>query len=670
MPKICPKCNKEWPDEFKACPLDGTPLVSKPQQPAGFSLNLGDANAISGGVNMSDNHSINNTSNVDSHNIITNNITQVEREKSPEEIKHERELAFREACLEVYSNGIMTSEQKRKLEDLQYRLGLDENSASKILSEVAKRSERKSTTLSPVHQITFNNIKTAINSNRLDLVNRLLAQMKAMVQRYSVEEIQFTYYMLQAVLHPKECIEEYENHREDKYWQSFWSSIAYRRVGNIEKSELLVADVGDKWIDTIPQENVFILATVNALIDNDSVSAKSLYDNISGEHSPFLSNLTTCLYTILYHDVVSPEELKQWQKDIAFYSNNLFADIIARNIEAKRLENEAEAKRIAEEKRMQEEAEAKCLAEEKRMQEEIEAKRLAEEKRLQEVAEAKRLAEEKRMQEEAEAKRLAEEKRMQEEAEAKRLAEEKQQIFNSSTSFDIKSLAPYTNKFGYLRNLSDEEVQELKSILTSAPNENYEAKFCLGQLYLQENESAENQKLSYDAIKSASEHGVYEAGAYMAYFYLYGKVVALDLDEAERRIKIDDDYKKNPIFIQMLVDLYTQKGNTMLADVWESKLSKARSLMNIAIYSGYGGGIPVFTIRDNQVFEGYGGGVPVYTIRDNQVFKGYGGGIPVYTIRDNQVFKGYGGGVPVYTIRDNQVFEGYGEGIPVYTIRY
>lgn len=573
--KICPKCNKEWPDEFKACPLDGTPLVSKPQQPAGFSLNLGDANAISGGVNMSDNHSINTTSNVDSHNVITNNITQVEREKSPEEIKHERELAFREACIEVYSNGIMTSEQKRKLEDLQYRLGLDENSASKILSEVAKRSERKSTSLSPVHQITFNNIKTAINSNRLDLVNRLLAQMKAMVKRYSVEEIQFTYYMLQAVLHPKDCVEEYENHREDKYWQSFWSSIAYRRVGNIEKSELLVADVGDKWIDTIPQENVFILATVNALIDNDSVSAKSLYDNISGEHSPFLSNLTTCLYTILYNDVVSPEELKQWQKDIAFYSNNLFADIIARNLEAKRQENEAEAKRIAEEKRIHEEAEAKRLAEVKRMQEEVEVKRLAEEKRMQEEAEAKRLAEEKHKQEEAEVQRLAEEKCKQEEAEAKRLSEETQQQTSvSSTPFDTKSIASYTNKFGYLRNLNDTEIPELKSILAAAPKTNYEAQFCLGQLYLQENETAVNQKLAYDAIKSASEHGVYEAGAYMAYFYLYGKVVAQDFDEAERRIKIDDDYKKNPVFVQMMIDLYNQKGNTMLADVWKSKLSK------------------------------------------------------------------------------------------------
>ena len=178
------------------------------------------------------------------------------------------------------------------------------------------------------------------------------------------------------------------------------------------------------------------------------------------------------------------------------------------------------------------------------------------------------------MQEEAEAKRFAEKKHKQEEYEAKRHTEENQQKSVSPNAFDIKSIVPYTNKFGYLRNLNDTEIPELKSILAAAPKTNYEAQFCLGQLYLQENETAVNQKLAYDAIKSASEHGVYEAGAYMAYFYLYGKVVSQDFDEAERRIKIDDDYKKNPVFIQMLVDLYTQKGNTMLADVWKSKLSK------------------------------------------------------------------------------------------------
>ena len=548
MPKICPKCNKEWPDEFMVCPLDMTELIPKPQQPAGFSLNLGDANAIMGGVNMSDNHSVSNntvnttTSNVDSHNVITNNITQVEREKTPEELKHEKELAFRKECQKVYSNGIMTSEGKRKLDDLRYQLGLDENSANKILSEIAKRSERKSSSLSPVHQITYNNIKTAIIANRLDLVDRLMAQLKAMVQRYSAEEIQFTYYMLQAVLHPKECTEEYESHYEDKYWQTFWSSIAYRRLGNIEKSELLVADVGDKWTDTIPQENVFVLATVNALIDKDMDTAKSLFDNIGGEHSPYLSNLATCLYTLMYGDMLSPEKLKQMKKDGVFYASNLFAEINSYNLERKRLKEEAEAKRLADEKKRQEEAE--------------------------------RLAEEKKKQEEAEAKRIAKEKKRKAEAEC--IAEENTKQTSVVTKFDSQSMLPYIDEFGYLRKLDASELAELKSVLLTAPKNNYQAQFLLGQLYVQENTSASNLRLAYDAIKTASEHGVYEAGSYLAYFYLYGKVVTQDLEEAERRIKIDDDYKKNPVFVQMLVDLYNIKGNSMLADVWKSKLSKLK----------------------------------------------------------------------------------------------
>ena len=59
-------------------------------------------------------------------------------------------------------------------------------------------------------------------------------------------------------------------------------------------------------------------------------------------------------------------------------------------------------------------------------------------------------------------------------------------------------------------------------------------------------------------------------------FYPFEKVATLNLEEAECRIKIDEDYKKDPIFVQMLVDLYNIKGNSMLADVWKSKLSKLK----------------------------------------------------------------------------------------------
>ena len=563
MFKICPLCKKVH-QSGKFCSDCGVLLVeqqsAEKQIGGGFHLDLGDANAISGGVNMSDNHSVSSntfnttTSNVDSHNVITNNITQVEREKTPEELKHEREFTFREECLKAYRNGIMTSDERRKLEDLQYRLGLDDISANKILSDVAKRSKRKSSTLSPAYKIIYENIKKAIKANSLDSLNHLMTQLKAMVQRYSVEDIQYTYYMLQAVLHPKECTEEYENRYEDNYWQTFWSSIAYRRIGNMEKSNERFNDIETQWVDSFPSDNGLILASINALLDKNIYLAKSFLSSVVYDYSDNqdLWNLLNCLNSILYENESAPEDLKQMQRDGAFYTSNLFAEINAYYSEQKRLKEDA--KRIAEEKKCQEEAKAKRLVEENKRQEEAEAKRRAEEKMLQEEAEAKRLAEEKKKQKEP-AKQVS----------PKQLPQLSPQL-----------LTFFVNDFGYLRELNPSEIAELKPILQSAPKNDYQAMFCLGQLYIQEKTSASNLRLAYNAIKTASEHGIYEAGSYLAYFYLYGKVVTQDLEEAERRIKIDDDYKKNPILVQMLVDLYNIKGNSMLADVWKSKLSKLK----------------------------------------------------------------------------------------------
>jgi TPR repeat protein len=187
---------------------------------------------------------------------------------------------------------------------------------------------------------------------------------------------------------------------------------------------------------------------------------------------------------------------------------------------------------------------------------------------------AKELESKQLTEEEAEAKRIAEEKKHQEEAEC--IAEESTKQASAVTKFDPQSMLPYIDEFGYLRKLDASELAELKSVLLTAPKNYYQSQFLLGQLYIQENTSASNLRLAYDAIKTASEHGIYEAGAFMAYFYLYGKVIPQDLDEAERRIKLDDDFKKNPIFVQMMIDLYTQKGNAMLADVWKSKLKKLK----------------------------------------------------------------------------------------------
>lgn len=361
MSKICPNCNKTY-EEGKFCLICGTPLVenvaSKPS--VGSSLNLGDANAISGGVNVSDNHSFvqntvnTTTNNVDSHNVINNHITQVIRGQSPEEIRLEKLNTYRKACQEVFQDGIQTSEEKRRLDDLQCQLGLDDETAVHIAESVRSTSARKSAILGPVQQVIFNKIKKAIEENQINIISNLLPQLKTMVQKFSAEDLQYTYYMLQAIMAPESCVKDYECPHEDKYWQTFWASVAYRRIGDIEHSEMLVVDVGDKWTDTIPPENVYVLATVNAFLDGDMAIAHTLYEQITNEHSELLSSLIACLYPFIY-DHVSKAEIPTMTG--IFYSENLFS-IVAENRrkaeeeiarqkaeEAKRIEKQESARR-------------------------------------------------------------------------------------------------------------------------------------------------------------------------------------------------------------------------------------------------------------------------------------------------------------------------------------
>ena len=58
---FCPKCKCHF-ESGKFCPNCGIPLLEEtPQQnTSGFSLNLGDANAISGGLHLADLHDVSN----------------------------------------------------------------------------------------------------------------------------------------------------------------------------------------------------------------------------------------------------------------------------------------------------------------------------------------------------------------------------------------------------------------------------------------------------------------------------------------------------------------------------------------------------------------------------------------------------------------------------------
>lgn len=328
MSNICPKCSKEWPDEFTTCPVDQTPLIRKTQQTDGINLNLGDANAISGGISISDNRTVNNntfnstTNKIDSHNVI-NNITHIERNKSSEELLHEKKLAYRKACQDAFSYGVLSSDESKKLEEYRNTLGLDTETAKRIFTDVRSNSSRKYATLGPVQQIAFDKIKSAISQNQVDVVLRLFSELKAIAQSYSNEEVLFTYYMLQAILFPKDCIKAFETRTEDSYWQTFWVSIAYKKISKNGEAMSVSAELRDKWMDLMPAENEFILAATNNVVENELANAKICFANVEGMHSTELLELVASLYTILSPDFNCKDIFR------SFYLSHLFSNKIS-----------------------------------------------------------------------------------------------------------------------------------------------------------------------------------------------------------------------------------------------------------------------------------------------------------------------------------------------------
>ena len=104
----CPNCKQEY--EGKFCPECGTKLIEKPAM-SGVSLNLGDANAISGGLHVSDSHAVHNEDN-SVHNITNttstvNNITQVSAQKTEMEVLQEKKAIYLNECKRAYTDNVL-----------------------------------------------------------------------------------------------------------------------------------------------------------------------------------------------------------------------------------------------------------------------------------------------------------------------------------------------------------------------------------------------------------------------------------------------------------------------------------------------------------------------------------------------------------------------------------
>ncbi len=254
MPTFCATCGKELPSDwgFPRCPYCGKELPKLADASLGGnnSFTLGDANAIAGNVT------------IDSHNTVTNIVN--ERQKHRDEIHQEKIQQYKKLCEVVYADGVMTSDEARQLENLRLESGLDSAEAEQIRESVRQlRLSQSSNQLNPVIRISLQQIVGMAMNGKYDLLKQSFPRLEAMAEKYSVDEVQFYYYLLLSGIEPRKCIKLFESRTNDNYWQSFWTFVAYQNIEELDKAQLILADL-ENWSD-YPIGNIALLTTVASL---------------------------------------------------------------------------------------------------------------------------------------------------------------------------------------------------------------------------------------------------------------------------------------------------------------------------------------------------------------------------------------------------------------------
>ena len=187
MIKNCPYCNTALPEnwQFPRCPYCGKELPA--EEPANTGFSMGDANAISGGVH------------IDSHNVSTTNITNIERDKTNEELEQEKIVNYKQLCQQVYADGRIEPHEAKQMEDMRLTLGLDEETALNIQEQVRKnRLQQSSNNLNPIVKVTINQVISLAKSDKTDMLRLSISRLESLANKYNVEEVQFYYYLKSA----------------------------------------------------------------------------------------------------------------------------------------------------------------------------------------------------------------------------------------------------------------------------------------------------------------------------------------------------------------------------------------------------------------------------------------------------------------------------------------
>lgn len=324
-------CNQPVADEYQCCPFCGGNLVSYDEI---SNIRMGNANAISGGVHSSDDHSkkdsdnvvnSNNETHTNSHNT-TNNTTIYEAEKSASEKLDENRLKYRLECKALFRDGLISNDGDRKLRELQVNLNLADELVLPIKEEIRQQSKTRKTQLSSIGLSDIRQTKSIIEQNTAPALQRQLGKLESWMQEYDDNTLKFMYYQMSSMLEPVRYTNRYEDCAKDEYWEVYWVYIAYLLQNREKQANEALASLG-RWHAYYPEQNDTILLLAGRLMYNEAIKdIQQVRNQLTAHFTPDLQLLLDAIDELLQMD---------WAKESvvirpahSFYVNTLFGPFV------------------------------------------------------------------------------------------------------------------------------------------------------------------------------------------------------------------------------------------------------------------------------------------------------------------------------------------------------
>lgn len=310
----CPEYGTLYNDSDVICGACGTRLVSKPS----MAFNLGDANAISGGVK------IDQSKNVSSHDTHYHQTT-IERAKSDNEIRLDAVNQLRAKAEEIMeSRGRIDSVAMGQLRPLAQQLGIDNETFKSVIKDVRSNRNGGASGLSAANARYLLQAQQAIQTNDLESLSNLTPRLEAMAAISQDDNVQYLYHLSLSILYPIKSVEVYERQTDENYWRTFWAIVSYVRTGKDSQATTLLAQFDPLRYEKSEEDQNLLEAYFN-LMKDDKDGAQEFLDEIIGEPTSQIKPLLRAIECTLYEDEAESLEIQFYRERILVKSDAVVA---------------------------------------------------------------------------------------------------------------------------------------------------------------------------------------------------------------------------------------------------------------------------------------------------------------------------------------------------------